>query len=345
MRARRPFDRLALAACFWATLGGGGPSVAAKDDPPKHGPPKSSPTKDSPLTEAAYRADVDGWRAARDERLRAPDGWLSFVGLVWLKPGVNRFGSARDNDVRLPDSVPAHGGAFVVDGHAVRLVVEPGAPLTLGGRPAKTAPFRTDAAPGPDVLQSGTVTWQVIERGERLGVRIKDSASPARRAFRGTRWFAIDPAYRVVARFLPRAGAAEMVVPDASGGHQTLKSLGTLDFTLLGKPQRLDPVLDGDDDADPLIVFRDLTSGRETYGAGRFVRALRQTDGTFVVDFNRAYAPPCAFTPYATCPLPPAQNRLPIAVRAGERSAADEISHDGSGAATGDTHEGQNPHR
>ncbi|HEV3030661.1 MAG TPA: DUF1684 domain-containing protein [Polyangia bacterium] len=307
-------------------------------------PTTDRPTTDRPMTEAAYRADVEGWRAARDARLRAPDGWLSLVGLVWLKPGVNRFGSARDADVRLPDSVAAHAGAFVVHGRAIALVVEPGAALTLGGRPAKAGPFRTDAAPGPDVLQSGTVTWQVIERGERLGVRIRDRASLAQRAFRGTRWFAVDPAYRVVARFVPRAGAAEMVVPDASGGHQTLKSPGTLELTLLGKPQRLDPVLDGDDDDDQLIVFRDLTSGRETYGGGRFVRARRQADGTFVVDFNRAYAPPCAFTPYATCPLPPAQNRLPIAVRAGEKSA-DETSHDGSGPATGDTPEGQNPHR
>jgi len=297
------------------------------------------------MTEAAYRADVEGWRAARDERLRAPDGWLSLVGLVWLRPGVNRFGGARDNDVRLPDSVPAHAGAFVVAGRAVTLVVEPGAPLRLGGGPAKAAPFRTDAAPSPDVLQSGTVTWQVIERGERLGVRVKDSASPARRAFRGTRWFAIDPASRVVARFVPRVGAAQMVVPDASGGRQTLKSPGTLALTLLGKPQRLDPVLDGDDDADQLIVFRDLTSGRESYGGGRFVRARRQADGTFVVDFNRAYAPPCAFTPYATCPLPPPQNRLPVAVRAGERSGHDEAGHDGSGPETGAAREGRNPHR
>jgi len=297
------------------------------------------------VTEAAYRADVEGWRAERDARLRAADGWLSLVGLVWLEPGVNRFGSARDNEVRLPSSTPARAGAFVVDGRAVALVVEPGAPVILGGGPAKSGAFRTDAAPRPDVLQSGTVSWQVIERGGRLGVRVKDSASPARRAFAGTRWFEIDPAYRTIARLVPRAGAADMVVPDASGGHQTLKSPGALELTLLGKPQRLDPVLDGDDDADQLIVFRDLTSGRESYGGGRFVRARRQADGTFVVDFNRAYAPPCAFTPYATCPLPPPQNRLPVAVRAGERSGHDEAGHDGSGPETGAAREGRNPHR
>lgn len=275
------------------------------------------------VNDAAYRAEVERWRSERDERLRAPDGWLSLVGLVWLRPGANRFGGASDDDVRLPESVPAHAGAFVLDGKTVTLALPSGAALTLNGAPAKAGPFRTDAAPKPDVLASGTVTWQVIERGERFGVRVKDSASPARRAFAGSRWFAIDPAWRVVARLVPRAGAAgatKMVVPDASGGHQTLESPGTLELTLLGKPVRLDPVLDGDDPTDQMIVFRDLTSGHETYGGGRFVRARRQPDGTFVVDFNRAYSPPCAFTPYATCPLPPEQNRLKLAVPAGQKN-------------------------
>jgi hypothetical protein len=268
----------------------------------------------------AYRADVEHWRAARDERLRAPDGWLTLVGLVWLKPGPNRFGGAPDNDVHLPASAPAHAGAIVLEGGAVRLVIEPGVTLTMNGAPARSGPLRTDAAGAPDVLGSGSVTWQIIARGERLGVRVKDSASPARAAFTGCRWYPIDPSYRVVARLVPRSGTTKIVVPDASGGRQTLESPGTLEFSLAGKPLRLDPVLDGDDPTDQMIVFRDLTSGRETYGGGRFARALRQPDGTFVVDFNRAYAPPCALTPYATCPLPPEQNRLKIAIPAGERN-------------------------
>jgi uncharacterized protein (DUF1684 family) len=285
---------------------------------------------------ATYRAEVERWRAARDERLRAPDGWLSLVGLVWLKPGSNRFGSARDNDVHLPDGVPAHAGAFVVAGRDVKLVVEPGVALTQGGAPARSGAFRTDGGGQPDVLASGTVTFQVIERGERLGVRIKDSASPARRAFAGSRWFPIDPAYRVVARLVPHARPTKLVVPDASGGKQTLESPGTLELTLRGAPVRLDPLLDGDDPKDQMIVFRDLTSGRETYGGGRFVRALEQADGTFVVDFNRAYSPPCAFTPYATCPLPPEQNRLKIAVPAGEKN-------DETGGSQGGTTEPRKP--
>jgi uncharacterized protein len=270
---------------------------------------------------AGYRADVERWRRERDERLRAPDGWLTLVGLVWLKPGANRFGGGPDDDVRLPASVPVHAGALVVEGQAVKLLVEPGVALTMNGKPARSGPLRTDAADAPDVLGSGTVTWQVIARGERLGVRVKDSASPRRAAFAGCRWYPIDPAYRVVARLVPRTGTTKIVVPDASGGRQTLESPGTLEFSLAGKPLHLDPMLDGDDPTDQMIVFRDLTSGRETYGGGRFARALRQRDGTFVVDFNQAYAPPCSFTPYATCPLPPEQNRLKVAVPAGEQNA------------------------
>lgn len=268
-----------------------------------------------------YPAEVAAWRAARDARLRADDGWLTLVGLAWLKPGTNRFGSARDNDVHLPAPVPAHAGTFELAGRAVRLVVPPDSPLRLDGQPARTGPLRTDAAPNPGVVTVGSISFQLIERGERVGVRVRDRESALRRSYPGSRWYPIDPAYRVVARLVPReGGAAEMVVPDATGGRQKLTSQGTLTFTLLGETRRLDPVLDGDDPADQLVVFRDLTSGPETYGGGRFVRAQRQPDGTFVLDFNRAYSPPCALTPYATCPLPPEQNRLRVAVRAGQKN-------------------------
>jgi uncharacterized protein (DUF1684 family) len=266
----------------------------------------------------AYVVEVEAWRTEREARMRAPDGWLSIVGLTWLHQGENRFGSAADDDVVLPSVTPPHAGSFVLEGRAVRLELPSGSPITLNGKPAANRALRTDVTPAPDVLAIGAVSWQLIERGGRIGVRVSDRENPLRTNWLGTRWFAIDPAYRIVARLEPRAG--EMVVPDASGGKQTLKSPGTLTFSLGGKPQRLDPVLDGDDDGDQLVVFRDSTSGHETYGGGRFVRARRQPDGTFVLDFNRAYAPPCAFTPYATCPLPPAQNRLRVAIPAGERN-------------------------
>jgi uncharacterized protein (DUF1684 family) len=285
--------------------------------------PSMPPRAPAPASAAAYRADVEGWRAAREARLRAPDGWLAVVSLTWLAPGANRFGSARDNELPLPAAAPAHAGAFLLADGKVRVTVPAGSPLTMNGRPVEPRVVRTDADRDPDVFAVGPLTWQVIARGERLGVRVRDRDNPARKTFPPPRWYSIDPAYRVVARLVPRAGSADMVVPDAAGGKQTLSSPGTLTFELHGKTQHLDPVLDGDDDADQLVVFRDLTSDRETYGAGRFVRALRQADGTFVLDFNRAYSPPCAVTPHATCPLPPAQNRLRVSVEAGEKIRAE----------------------
>jgi uncharacterized protein (DUF1684 family) len=277
-----------------------------------------APAAGGPSGGPPYVAEVEAWRATREARLRAPDGWLSIVGLTWLHQGENRFGSAADDDVVLPAGTPPHAGSFVLEGLTARLEIPAGSPVTLNGKPAVSRALRTDVSATPDVLAVGTVSWQLIERGGRIGVRVSDRENPLRTSWLGTRWFPIDPAYRVVARLEPRAG--EMVVPDAAGGKQTLKSPGTLTFTLGGKAQRLQPVLDGEDEGDQLVVFRDATSGRETYGGGRFVRARRQPDGTFVIDFNRAYAPPCAFTPYATCPLPPAQNRLRVAIPAGERS-------------------------
>ncbi|MDB4980580.1 MAG: hypothetical protein JWM82_1332 [Myxococcales bacterium] len=283
----------------------------------------ANPPAPPPAAAEAYRVDVESWRAAREARLRAPDGWLTVVGLLWLAPGANRFGSAPDNEVRLPGGAPAHAGTLVVANGKVSVAVPAGSPLTMNGRPAQSRAVHTDAEPEPDVFGFASLTWQVIARGDRLGVRVRDRDNPARKTCPPPRWYPIAPAYRVVARLTPRVGSAELVVPDATGGKQTLRSPGTLTFTLAGATQHLDPVLDGDDAADQLVVFRDLTTAHETYGAGRFVRALRQADGTFVLDFNRAYSPPCALTPHATCPLPPPQNRLRISVEAGEKNRAE----------------------
>jgi uncharacterized protein (DUF1684 family) len=275
-----------------------------------------------------YRDDVEAWRRQREADLRGPDGWLALAGLTWLHPGANRFGSAPDNDIHLPASAPPHAGTLTVAGSDVTATLAPDVSATLNGKPLQErqarAPFPlpTDAAAnGPGVLSLGPVSVQVIARGGRLAARVKDRESAARKHFAGLAWFPIAPEYRVVARLAADAGAAgrKLVVPDASGGKQELESPGTLAFTLQGRATQLMPVVDGPERDDLLIVFRDATSGTETYGGGRFVRARRQPDGAYVIDFNRAYSPPCAFTPYATCPLPPPANRLKVAVTAGEK--------------------------
>jgi uncharacterized protein (DUF1684 family) len=278
----------------------------------------------APPAAADYAAEVEAWRREREARLRAPDGWLSLVGLTWLGKGASRFGSAPDDDVPLPAPAPPHAGTLLVDGTSVRIRFAPGVKATLNGKPwvlpSGGAPLRTDAGDAePDVIGFGGVTLQVIDRDGRLGARVKDPESPARKHFAGLAWFPIDRAYQAIARLEAHAAPTEIVVPDASGGKQRLQSPGTLAFTMLGRPFRLDPVRDGPDDGDLLVIFRDLTAGHETYGGGRFLRARRRPDGAFVVDFNRAYSPPCAFTPHATCPLPPPQNRLPLRVPAGEK--------------------------
>jgi uncharacterized protein len=282
-----------------------------------------APTPAAPLEP---RAEAESFRREREARLRAPDGWLSLVGLHWLHPGENRFGGAPDDEVRMPPSVPAHAGKLFVDAGGVRVEIAPGVIATVGGKPLPAGarlPLRTDAGDAqPDIVTLGQATLQVIVRGDRVGARLKDPDSAARRRFAGLDWYPIAPAFRVTARLEAHEAPVKLVVPDASGGHQELVSPGTLTFTLGGHAQRLDPVVDGDDPGNLLVVFRDATSGRQTYGAGRFVRARRLPDasgGGWVLDFNQAYAPPCAFTPYATCPLPPPQNRLGLAVTAGER--------------------------
>jgi uncharacterized protein (DUF1684 family) len=278
-------------------------------------------------SDAHYQAEIAEWRRDREAQLRAPDGWLALVGLVWLKAGASTFGGAPDDAIRLPPEAPAHAGTLFVEGTAVRASLARGLSATLNGKPAPTAgsfPLVTDAGAGPpSVLGIGSTTLQVIVRGGRPAARLKDPRSAARLAFAGLTWFPVAPAYRAAARLVPAAsGAAKIVVPDATGGRQELDSPGTLAFTLHGRVTRLIAVLDGPDPTDLLVVFRDATSGRETYGGGRFLRARRQPDGTYGVDFNRAYSPPCAFTPYATCPLPPAENRLAFPIPAGEKAPA-----------------------
>jgi uncharacterized protein (DUF1684 family) len=267
---------------------------------------------------ASYRKQIEAWRAERVDKLKADGGWLTVAGLFWLKPGGNRFGAERGNDIVLPASAPARAGAFVVEGGRVRVEVEPGVAITLGGKPVSGAALQTDAGgAAPDVLVMGPLTLQIIDRGGRLAVRLKDMQSAARKGWKGTAWYPVNPAYRVIARFEPRPTPTTIAVPTVIGTVEPMPSPGTAWFELGGKTLRLDPVLEPGE-TQLFFIIRDATSGHATYGGGRFLYADPAKDGHVVLDFNKAYAPPCAFTPYATCPLPPAVNRLGIAVEAGE---------------------------
>jgi uncharacterized protein (DUF1684 family) len=246
------------------------------------------------------------WRARREERLRAPEGWLALVGLHWLAEGDNR--------------VPGLPGLFVLRGGEVTLEAAKGDGYQLDGVTVAQRALLSDAAPRPDRLRVGTRTVQVIVRAGAVALRVWDRTSPSLRTFHGLSAFPYDPRLRVEARWEAYPQPREVEQPSAAGPPQRAMAPGRAHFTLDGQEWSLEPT--EDDDA-LLFVFKDATAPKETYGAGRFLVAELPRDGKVLLDFNRAFNPPCAFTPYATCPLPERQNVLPVRIAAGERKYGD----------------------
>ena len=268
----------------------------------------------------AYRASVDAWHAAREARLAAEDGWLTLIGRDWLKPGPNALGSAPAAEVRLPAwAAPAQAATLVLEGGKVRFRPEPGSGLTLNGTPATEAVLRTDAEGRPDQLRAGRVAMYLIQRGDRIAVRLKDPENPARKDFHGVPRYPVDPAWRVEASFEAYATPQVRAIPTVLGTTEPMAAPGLLRFKLGGREVTLEPLLDDPDHPELFIIFRDLTSRTGTYPSGRFLYAPMPKDGKVVLDFNQAINPPCAFTAFATCPLPPRQNQLDLAIPAGEK--------------------------
>ena len=268
----------------------------------------------------AYRAEVRKWREGREARLKADGGWLTLAGLFWLKEGENGFGTDPAGDVVLPEgSAPAKAGVFELKGGQVTVALLPGATGRIGTKPvAGPATLRPDTSGSPDVLEMGTLSLNVIERSGRLGIRLKDKMSPVRRGFTGLKWFEIAESYRVEARWVSYPHPKPVKVPNVLGQTESMPSPGYAEFTLGGKAVRVDGVLEDPHAEQLFFILRDQTSGKETYGAGRFLYSDLPKAGTVVLDFNKAYNPPCAFTPYATCPLPPPQNWMKVRIEAGE---------------------------
>jgi uncharacterized protein len=282
---------------------------------------------------ASHVKEINDWRARRSASLLRDDGWLTLIGLDWLERGSNRIGSAPRNDVVIRnDEVDDWLGVIVVDEmprveggdflHArVRFVPRMGAGVTHEGRPV-TEPLTlySDMEETMTVLQSGTVSFHLIERGDKLGIRIRDTHARPRREFSGIESYPIDLRWRIEGTFHPH----DKIIPidDVTGLVQNTVSPGAIEFEVNGERHSLD-VLEGGARR-YFVLFSDATSGRETYGAGRYVYTDHEDeDGSIVIDFNQAYNPPCVFTDYATCPLPPRQNRLSIPIRAGEKNYGD----------------------
>lgn len=261
------------------------------------------------------------WRLKRDRELRAENGWLTVAGLFWLKEGVNSFGTGKEMNIILrASSAPANVGTLELANGIVTLKVAEGVTVNdLSGAALKTYEMRFDSEDPPAPFLIGSLNLSVIKRGTRYGLRVRDKNSEALREFKGLEWFPASAAYRVTATFTPDDQPKELMIANILGDQLKMKSPGVLTFILNGETHQLRPVLDDGDDQ-LFIIFRDQTAGKTTYGAGRYLYADLPKDGKVILDFNRAENPPCAFTSYATCPLPPRANFLPIPIPAGERA-------------------------
>ena len=265
----------------------------------------------------AHRAAVEAWRDQRYAALRRDTGWLTLAGLAWLSPGANRVGSDAAADVVLPAG-PALAGTLTVTDAAI---VADGA-FTHAGSQAQALRLVTDRDAEPTMLALGALRLCVIDRGGRLAVRTWDTDAPARRAFAGIDHWPVNRTWRLAGRFEPTP-ARTVAVPDVLGTIDDETSPGDVAFDVGGSTYRLQ-ALPGGPDGELWLVFGDATNGGETYGGGRFLyTGPPAADGAVEVDFNRAYNPPCVFSPYATCPLPWPENRLPIRIEAGERAFGD----------------------
>jgi uncharacterized protein (DUF1684 family) len=254
------------------------------------------------LDRAAFEPEIAQYRKTRVERLTRPEGWLSVVALLPLHDGAN--------DVELPSKPPLKAHLTLQNGK-----------VTLDGNPF-TVDLGNDTEDGYAIVRHGAMSFFIHKVGDHFGVRVKDPDSERRKNFKGIDYFPPDPKYRVEARFEPYNPPKHIPMPNVSGITTDEISPGALVFTLDGKEYRIDPILE-QGTKDYFIIVKDATSGHETYGAARYLYASPpDASGKTIVDFNKAYNPPCAFTPYATCPLPPPQNRLPIRIEAGEKKYA-----------------------
>ena len=305
MRFRDRSARLTLVALLFALL----PAPAA--------PQGTSWQKDSAV-----------WREQHKEDLLKPDGWLSLIGLEWLQPGDNSVGSAAGNRIHLAAG-PAHLAVLHLDGETVTLdPPEGGYPpdFLVAGAPAKSQTLRAEAnndKVSPH-LTIGTLNLYVIRREARFALRIKDSHSPAITSFHALKWYSPDSAYRVTAKWIPYSPPKTVTLATLVGTNYDQPVPGVAEFGLAGKTFRLEPVLEDPAVAKLFFILRDTTSTSTTYGACRFLYTGFPTNGLdkpgeLVLDFNRLENPPCAYTPYSTCPLPPPGNRLPIPLPVGEQ--------------------------
>ena len=271
-------------------------------------------TKGSP----EYLEEIKQWDQHRLERLKADDGWLNLVGRTWLKPGENKFGSAKDNDVIIEsDKVPEYMGVFVFEDSSVIMKANDGVEILLKGNPVKEMKMIGDESKDITVFQYGPIKWNLIIRDTLYGIRFRDLESEFVKTFKGIERFPVNEDWRINAKYEAYNPPKKIYVPNVLGQISEEPSPGAVVFTKDNQTYRLDAI----DAGDRLwFILADATSGEETYGGGRFLYTDKaDSNGIVIVDFNKAYDPPCVLTKFATCPLPPKENYLSLRITAGEK--------------------------
>jgi len=265
----------------------------------------------------AYLADMREWRQRRHDRLASEDGWLTLVGLEWLREGSNRIGSDADNDIRLSGG-PGRWGTVELSAGELHFTPAPDTHLTIDGAAAAPTRLVPDAEGQPTIVRSDNLSFQVILRGS-YALRIKDRRAPTLLGFQGVDSYPIDERWRKDTRFLPAEPGRTIEIANVLGQSEDMMVAGTVEFEHEGRDFSL-LALREQGASSLWFLFADRSNGRETYGAGRFLYSDGMPEnGRLVVDFNKSYNPPCAFSDYSTCPLPPQQNRLDLVVTAGEK--------------------------
>jgi uncharacterized protein (DUF1684 family) len=270
------------------------------------------------LPPQSYKAEIDAFRKQREVQIGGETGWASLTDLIWLTKGDATVGRAASNAIALAaPSAPEHIGTLTVGEKDVTLRIADGVAARVKAKPVRDVRLVPDT-PDADAVTIGGMNMAVIERGGKLGLRVWDRMSPARLAFKGLRWFPIDSAWRIEATFVPHQPAPKVPIMNILDQLVQMANPGTAVFTVGGHRYQLEALLESDDANVLFFMFKDGTSAKTTYGAGRYLYTPLPKGGHVTLDFNRAMNPPCAFTDFATCPLPPAKNRLDLAVEAGE---------------------------
>ena len=268
---------------------------------------------------AAYEHQIQQFRRELESDVRKK--WVTLVGLHWLKAGRMTLGSADDNDIQLPPSAPAHAGYLDIEGEGgkqtVTLHAAADAKFVLNGKPISTAQPKPDSSGKYDLVHLGTLEMLIHGQPGEFALRVRDTSNQRQRSFAGLQFFPADPEYRVTAHFERYENGRKLHITDVTGRAHEMPLVGRVSFKLQGRDLTLDALSDSKD-GKLFLIFRDLTTGKETYPVGRYLDTAAPRNGSVVLDFNKSYSPPCAFTAYATCPIPPKQNHLEVAIRAGE---------------------------